>query len=201
MRSLLVLLVALLVFTPARAAYPTPEAADAVAAAALKAFRVPGAAVVVVRGDQVLVLKGYGRRSFDANAPVTPDTVFPLASCTKQFTSALLAMLVDDDALGWDDPVKKHLPGFRLSDPNADALLTLRDLLAHRTGLASHDLLWYRAPWTIDHALKQVTISPSQASRQLMCKYASKDIDKARAVKPGDRRVRDLDLRFTRSCR
>ena len=52
-----------------------------------------------------------------------------------------------------------------------------------------------------DKTLKQVTISPSQASRQLMCKYASKDIDKARAVKPGDRRVRDLDLRFTRSCR
>ncbi len=143
-----------------RAADPAPEAADAVAVAALKAFRVPGAAVVVVRGDQTLVLKGYGRRSFDANDPVTPDTVFPLASCTKQFTAALFAMLVDDDALGWDDPVRKHLPAFKLSDPNADALLTLRDLLAHRTGLAGHDLLWYRAPWTIDHTLKQVPLLP-----------------------------------------
>lgn len=52
-----------------------------------------------------------------------------------------------------------------------------------------------------DKTLKQVTISPSQASRQLMCKYASKDIDKARKEKPTDRRVRDLEARFARSCR
>ena len=52
-----------------------------------------------------------------------------------------------------------------------------------------------------DKTLKQVTISPSQASRQLMCKYASKDIDKARKEKPNDRRVRDLDARFTKACR
>lgn len=52
-----------------------------------------------------------------------------------------------------------------------------------------------------DKTLKQVTISPSQASRQLMCKYASKDLDKAKKEKPADRRVRDLDGRFTRACR
>lgn len=52
-----------------------------------------------------------------------------------------------------------------------------------------------------DKTLKQVTISPSQASRQLMCKYAAKDIDKARKEKPADRRVRDLDARFARACR
>jgi hypothetical protein len=52
-----------------------------------------------------------------------------------------------------------------------------------------------------DKTLKQVTISPSQASRQLMCKYAAKDIDKARKEKPSDRRVRDLEARFARSCR
>jgi hypothetical protein len=52
-----------------------------------------------------------------------------------------------------------------------------------------------------DKTLKQVTVSPSQASRQLMCKYASKDLDKAKKEKPNDRRVRDLDGRFTRACR
>lgn len=52
-----------------------------------------------------------------------------------------------------------------------------------------------------DKTLKQVTISPSQASRQLMCKYASKDLDKARKEKPSDRRVRDLDVRFSKACR
>jgi hypothetical protein len=52
-----------------------------------------------------------------------------------------------------------------------------------------------------DKTLKQVTISPSQASRQLMCKYASKDLDKAKKEKPADRRVRDLDARFMKACR
>jgi CubicO group peptidase (beta-lactamase class C family) len=159
-RFALVVLAVCAGFAPARAAEPKPEAIDALVSDALKAFRVPGAAVVVVRGDQVLVLKGYGQRSFDANDPVTADMVFPLASCTKQFTTALLAMLIDDDALAWDDPVKKHLPAFKLSDPNADALLTVRDLLSHRTGLAAHDLLWYRAPWDIAHTLKQVPKLP-----------------------------------------
>jgi hypothetical protein len=52
-----------------------------------------------------------------------------------------------------------------------------------------------------DKTLKQVTISPSQASRQLMCKYASKDLDKAHKEKASDRRVRDLDQRFAKACR
>ena len=52
-----------------------------------------------------------------------------------------------------------------------------------------------------DKTLKQVTISPSQASRQLMCKYASKDLEKAKKEKPSDRRVRDLDARFVKACR
>ncbi len=160
MRWLLAVAASAAVLPGARTAEPTPAAADAVMADALKAFNVPGAALVVVRGDQTFVLKGYGRRGFDAKDAVTPDTVFPLASCTKQFTAALLAMLIDDGVVDWDDRVTKHLPGFKLSDPNATALVSLRDLLSHRTGLAGHDLLWYRAPWTIDHALKQVPLLP-----------------------------------------
>jgi CubicO group peptidase (beta-lactamase class C family) len=102
----------LLGFSPLRADEPKPEAIDALAADALKAFQVPGVAIVVVRGDQTLILKGYGRRSLEGNEPVTPDTVFPMASCTKQFTTALLAMLVDDGTRDWDDPVMKHYPAF-----------------------------------------------------------------------------------------
>ena len=91
---------------------------------------------------------------------MTPDTLFPLASCTKAFTTTLLAMLADEGQLAWDDPVRKHLPTFKLSDPNADALLTVRDLLCHRTGIAGHDLLWYHAPWDIDEVLKRAQHLP-----------------------------------------
>src|SRR5881275_3470302 len=58
--------------------------------------------VVVVTPDRVLWLKGYGRRDVAAGTPVTPDTVFPLASCSKAFTTALAAMLADDGKLAWD---------------------------------------------------------------------------------------------------
>jgi CubicO group peptidase (beta-lactamase class C family) len=160
MRFLLAVAIPFLCLPHARAAEPKPEAVDALVADALKAFQVPGAAVVVVRGDQTLVLKGYGRRSIDAAAPVTPDTIFPLASCTKQFTTTLLAMLVDDGVIDWDDRVKTLYPSFKLSDPCVNELLTLRDLVSHRTGLNGHDLLWYRAPWDIDHTLAQVPRLP-----------------------------------------
>lgn len=78
-----------------------------------------------------------------------------------------------------------------MTDPEA------KQLVAEERRLCSLEIPLISA----DKTLKQVTISPSQASRQLMCKYASKDIDKARKEKPGDRRVRDLDTRFARSCR
>jgi hypothetical protein len=78
-----------------------------------------------------------------------------------------------------------------MTDPEA------KQLVAEERRLCSLEIPLISA----DKTLKQVTISPSQASRQLMCKYASKDIDKARKEKPGDRRVRELDTRFARSCR
>ncbi len=123
--------------------------------AARKVWRVPGVSVTVVRGDRTVVAAGVGVREAGKPEPVTADTLFPLASCTKGFTAALLAGLADDGRLGWDDPVRTHLPDFHLTDPHADALVTLRDLLSHRTGVGGHDLLWYRAPWNLDETLRR----------------------------------------------
>jgi CubicO group peptidase (beta-lactamase class C family) len=128
---------------------------DALVLEALHAWNVPGAAVVIVRPDGVVRLDGYGTREINGKA-VTADTMFPLASCSKAFTTALMAALVDDGKLRWDDSVTKYLPEFHLSDPHADALVTLRDLAAHRTGVGSHDLLWYRAPWSQDELIRRV---------------------------------------------
>ncbi len=138
------------------AADPTPAAVDALVADALKSWDVPGAALVIVRDGEITLLKGYGRKHLAKPDTVTPDTLFPLASCTKAFTSTLLAMQVDDGLLGWDDRVRDRLPGFKLSDPKADALVTIRDLLSHRTGVPGNDLLWYRSPLTIDEVVGKV---------------------------------------------
>lgn len=153
-------LLVLIVAPPAPAADPSSAEVDRVMADALKAWDVPGAALVVVKGGEVEVLKGYGVRQLGRPEPVGPDTVFPLASCSKAFTSTLLATLVDDGKLGWDDGVRDHLPTFHLSDPHADALVTVRDLLAHRTGLGGNDRLWYHAPWNLDETLRRVDKLP-----------------------------------------
>jgi CubicO group peptidase (beta-lactamase class C family) len=152
----------MLLMNPAGAApeKPDPAAVDAAVREALKVWGVPGAAVAVVRDDEVIYLRGHGLRQAGGDRPVTPDTVFPLGSCTKGFTTTLLAMLVDEGKMGWDDPVRKHLDWFHLSDPLADRDVTLRDLVTHRTGLGSHDKLWYRAPWKPEEMVRRTCLLP-----------------------------------------
>jgi len=133
-----------LLFAPqtVRAAEFDAKHIDAVVERAMKAFQVPGAAVVVVKDDEVIYVKGFGVREKGKDTEVTPNTVFPIASCSKAFTSAAIAMLVDEGKLSWDDKVHKHLDYFRLSDELADRDVTIRDLLCHRTGMPRHDLIW-----------------------------------------------------------
>jgi CubicO group peptidase (beta-lactamase class C family) len=145
---------------------PTAFAADLDAAfidstvkTALAQWRVPGAVVAVVHGDRSFV-DGYGVRTPSANTRPTAETIVPLASCTKAVTVAMLAMLADEGRLAWDDPVRKHLPDFRVADPRVDELLTLRDLVSHRSGVRGHDLIWYRAPWDRDEVLKRIAKLP-----------------------------------------
>jgi CubicO group peptidase (beta-lactamase class C family) len=145
----------------------------ALVADALAAWEVPGAAIVIVNRDGIVSLDGYGRRELGRDQPVTADTIFPLASCTKAFTTTLLAMLADEGKLGWDDPVRKHWPDFHLADPLADAEVTLRDLLTHRTGVASHDFLWYRSPLGPEELVRRVGKLPLEQSFRSAFQYQS----------------------------
>jgi CubicO group peptidase (beta-lactamase class C family) len=145
---------------------PEPAALDAILDDALKAWQAPGMAVAVVRNDEVIYLKGAGIREQGGKEPVTPDTLFGIGSCTKAFTATALGLLVADGKASWDDPVRKHIPTFRLADPLADRDVTLRDLLCHRTGLARHDLLWFRAPWTTEESVRRMAfLEPSSSFR------------------------------------
>src|SRR5215469_17387618 len=76
---------------------------DDVVERAQREFNVPGIAVAVVKDGKVVSLKGYGVRRLGNPAPVTPHTIFGIASNTKIFTSAALATLVDEGRLSWDD--------------------------------------------------------------------------------------------------
>lgn len=105
-------------------------------------WRIPGAAVAIVRNDSVLLSRGFGVQRIGEGEPVDAETLFAIGSTTKAFTSAAIALLVGEGALDWDDPVTSHLPAFALSDPWLTREITIRDLLAHRSGLPMANLMW-----------------------------------------------------------
>src|SRR5260370_32866332 len=67
-----------------------------------------------------------------------------------------MAMLVDEGKMNWSDPVGKRSEFFHLPYPSADALVTLRDLVSHRTGVGPHELLWYRSPWSQEEIIRNI---------------------------------------------
>jgi CubicO group peptidase (beta-lactamase class C family) len=111
--------------------------------AALQALEVPGAAVAVVKDDQVLLVDGFGVRELGKPEPVTADTQFVMASTTKAFATFGLGLLADEGKLDFDTPVRTYIPEFTLADPIVGAQVTPRDMVTHRTGLPRHDLVWY----------------------------------------------------------
>jgi len=139
---------------------------DAFMAKGMESFKVPGAAVVVVKDGKVLLLKGYGYRDTARKLPITGKTLFPIASITKSFTVTALGTLVDQGRLEWDKPVREYLPGFRMYDPVATDELTPRDLVTHRSGLPRHDLLWYSSSLTRDQLVARLRyLEPSKPIR------------------------------------
>ncbi|WP_404924971.1 serine hydrolase [Mesorhizobium sp. ORM16] len=116
---------------------------DAIIRDGMSRTGVPGLAIAIVHGDTVVFLRGYGVREVGKPEPVDPDTVFQLASMSKPIASTVVATLVGDGLVAWDDPIVKHDPGFELKDPWVTREVTLRDMFSHRSGLPGHigDLL------------------------------------------------------------
>ncbi|MDP3563604.1 MAG: serine hydrolase [Methanoregula sp.] len=99
---------------------------------------VPGMAVAIVKDDRVVYLRCFGIKNITTKEPITPDTRFQLASISKSITSAMIASMVGNGDLSWDDPVASINPGFVLSDPYVSSHATFRDLLSHRSGLPEY---------------------------------------------------------------
>jgi CubicO group peptidase (beta-lactamase class C family) len=139
---------------------------DEFAAQAMKDWRVPGAAIAVVKDGKVILSKGYGLRDVSKSLPVTPKTVFAIGSVTKSFTVASLGSLADEGKLDWDKPVREYLPGFRLYDRFATEQMTPRDLVTHRSGLPRHDSVWYNSPLTREQMVERLRhLEPSREFR------------------------------------
>lgn len=108
---------------------------DQVTEKALKAFDVPGMAVAVIKDGTIVHSKGYGVASIKTNQKVTSSTLFGIASNSKAFTAAALAILVDEGKIKWDDKVQQHIPEFKMYNDYVSREFTIRDLLTHRSGL------------------------------------------------------------------
>lgn len=163
----------LFILTPSLLAQTPPLAErlkeiDAYAAKAGADWKAPGFAVAIVKDDKVVFAKGYGVRELGKAASVDADTLFAIASNSKAFTAAALAILVDEKKIGWNDPATKHLAGFQLYDPYVTRELTVRDLLSHRSGLATFggDLLWFETTYNRDEILRRVRfLKPTSSFR------------------------------------
>lgn len=102
--------------------------------------KIPGVAVGIVQDGKIIYEKGFGVRESGKKDPVTPKTLFAIASITKPLTTLLMAKLADEGKLDWDSPVTQFLPNFRLADPALTKELTLRYSVCACTGLPRQDM-------------------------------------------------------------
>lgn len=138
------------------------EEFNAILEEALVTWRIPGFAVAVVSGNDIVFLKGFGVREAGKQARVNTHTLFRLASVSKGFASTLAGILVDEGILGWDDKAAWYLPGLSLKDSTHTASLSLRHILSHTSGLMPHaytDMIEAGAPYErLVRELDQVSI-------------------------------------------
>jgi CubicO group peptidase (beta-lactamase class C family) len=111
---------------------------DSLVASMVARSGVPGAAVAVVAGDTALYSRSFGLREMGRPDPVDDDTLFQLGAVSRAYTATMLAALAGEGELGWDQPVRRAWPGFRLRDLWATREATFRDLTAGRSGLPAH---------------------------------------------------------------
>jgi len=121
------------------------------------AHHVPGCAIAVVKGDEVIFAQGFGLADIENEVPATSETRFFIGSVTKSFTATLLGMLVDDGLISWDDPVERHLPYFKLAIDSDDeeAQATIRDILSHRTGFPRMSMLFAEGALSSEEILRR----------------------------------------------
>ncbi len=123
-----ILALLLVLFSPVMA---QADKVDEYIKAEMKRRQIPGLALAVVKNGKVIKMKGYGLASVELNVPVTPDSVFELASLTKPFTATAIMMLVEEGKVGLDDKISKYLT----NAPDSWSGITVRHLLTHTAGL------------------------------------------------------------------
>ncbi len=170
--ALLILLTIVLVSS---AAAQDLEQLDSYIAEAQRTWPVPGMAVAIVKDGEVVLAKGYGVLSLDDATAVDENTLFAIASNSKAFTSAALAILVDEGKLAWDDRVVDYLPYLQLYDEYVTADIRIHDLLSHRSGYGTYsgDLLWYLTDYSAEEVLRRIRYLPPTGDFRASYRYSN----------------------------
>jgi CubicO group peptidase (beta-lactamase class C family) len=144
------------------------EGFDAYMAQVLKDWNVPGIGVGIVVKDKLVFAKGYGYRDYGKKLPFTPTTTQPIASNTKLFTAVAAGLLVEDGKLDWDKPIRQYVPSIKFYSDDLDRAVTVRDMLAHRTGITRHDLIWFKSDFTQKELFERLKyLEPSESPRSV----------------------------------
>ncbi|TVQ44516.1 MAG: serine hydrolase [Saprospirales bacterium] len=138
-------------------------------------WKIPGMAVGVVKDNEIIYLNGFGVRKLGEPERVDRNTVFGIASVSKNMTTAALAILVDEGKLHWDDRVIDHIPWFELSDPWVSAQVTVRDLLLHRVGVGRMlgNRLQFMTSSERDEVIYQMRFMPFEAPFRYQAVYSN----------------------------
>jgi CubicO group peptidase (beta-lactamase class C family) len=134
----------------------------------LKDWNAPGIGVGIVVGDKLVFAKGYGYRDYGKKQPITAQTLYPIASNTKLFTAMAAGMLVEEGKLTWDRPIKESVPTIEFYNSYLNNTITLRDMLAHRTGITRHDSIWYKSDYSTKELFERLKyLDPKESPRQI----------------------------------
>jgi CubicO group peptidase (beta-lactamase class C family) len=141
---------------------------DAFMEKTLKDWNGVGIGVGIVMGDKLVFVKGYGYRDYEKKLPITANTLFPIASNTKLFTSVAAGFLVEEGKLTWDRPIRESVPSIEFYDSYLNNTISLRDMLGHRTGITRHDTIWYKSDYSTKDLFSRLKyLEPKEPPRQL----------------------------------
>ena len=163
-----------LILTMLVTALPLPSIADdfnaerfaGIVENGMEMWHVPGMAVAVINEGELVFQQGFGVTAIDGGMAVDEHTLFANASTTKAMVVSGILMLMDEDKLSLDDLVIDHVPELHFGDASLTQQLTLRDLLAHRTGLPSTDFWTFAGLMPLDEQLERLRhVEPVAAPR------------------------------------
>jgi CubicO group peptidase (beta-lactamase class C family) len=137
------------------------------------AWNVPGVAVGIVHNGDAVLARGFGVKRTGGDDSVGVSTLFPIASVTKSFTATAMATLVDAGVVDWDTPAREIDPTFELYDPVATLRVTPRDLLSHRTGVPTHNGVWFNRDTTRAELFATLKHLPPSADLRTVYQYSN----------------------------